>query len=130
MRKRTILKASKQWGCANCSQPIQKGDEFTIVDGILQHVVRHNLRTILEENMEICKSCDHNVKLECKGGCFSPHSTPPCFRQAMESQTTAVQQLKAEIAATVAELKVYKYHGGDPEFVRLIAKLERQLSAV
>jgi len=49
--------------------------------------------------MEVCKSCDHNVIIECSGGCFSPHSTPPCFRQAMESQTTVVQQLKAEILA-------------------------------
>jgi len=41
---------------------------------------------------------------------------------------TLAQQPQGEIAATVAELKAYKYHGGDPEFVRLIAKLERQLS--
>jgi hypothetical protein len=49
--------------------------------------------------MNICESCDHNVIIECQGGCFYPHHTPPCFRQAIESQTTAVQQLKAEIAA-------------------------------
>ena len=38
MRKPTILKASKQWGCANCATPIAKGDKFTIIDGELQHV--------------------------------------------------------------------------------------------
>ena len=46
----------------------------------------------VEENMEACKSCDHNVIIECRGGCFFPHNTPPCFRQAVESQTTVVQQ--------------------------------------
>ena len=38
------------------------------------------------------------------------------------------QQPQGEIADTVAAIKVYKYHGGDPEFVRLIEKLELQLS--
>jgi hypothetical protein len=52
------------------------------------------------------------------------------FQGAAPKTTDSVQHLKDEIAATVAELKVYKYHGGDPEFVRLITKLERQLSAV
>jgi len=56
------------------------------------------------ENMEICKSCDHNVIIECSGGCFFPHNTPPCFRSAMDSQTTVVQQLKAEIEAKISEL--------------------------
>ena len=34
--------------------------------------------------MEICEMCDHNIKMECRGGCFAPHSTPPCFRQIRE----------------------------------------------
>jgi hypothetical protein len=60
--------------------------------------------------MEVCKSCDHNVAIECNGGCFFPYATPPCFRQAMESQTTGLHQLKAEIPrlklkAEIARLK-------------------------
>lgn len=55
--------------------------------------------------MEMCDTCDHNVKIECEGGCFFPHKNPPCFRQAMESQTTAVQQIKAEIRASIDKLR-------------------------
>jgi hypothetical protein len=79
--------------------------------------------------MNICESCDHNVIIECQGGCFYPHHTPPCFRQAIESQTTAVQQLKAEIA--------YYLDGGEEHIDAgiVILPLEtfnklRQLSAV
>ena len=43
----------------------------------------------------VCSSCDHNIILECHS-CFKK-SGPPCFQKAMESQTTVVQQLKAEI---------------------------------
>ena len=50
--------------------------------------------------MEVCKLCDHNVIIECSGGCFSPHNTPPCFRQAMESQLIVAQQLKDKIEFT------------------------------
>jgi len=35
---KTILVASKQWGCANCDTPIAKGEKFTIIDGELQHI--------------------------------------------------------------------------------------------
>ena len=52
------------------------------------------------------------------------------FEEAMEASLNSQQSLKSEIAATVKELKVYKYHGGDPEFVRLIDRLEHQLSEV
>ena len=79
--------------------------------------------------MEACKSCDHNVIIECDGGCFFPHNTPPCFRQAVESQTTVVQQLKAEIAALITEL--FEDYQPSAVFSRddFINKL-RQLSAV
>lgn len=47
-----------------------------------------------------------------------------------EEVVEVLQKIKAEIATTVSEIKIYKYHGGEPEFKRLISKLERQLSAV
>jgi len=31
--------------------------------------------------MKVCESCDHNVQIECQGGCFHPHRTPPCYRE-------------------------------------------------
>ena len=71
------------------------------------NVVRHNLRTILEENMpeiiyERCRDCrlldicDPNY-----------NSEPACFQKAMESQTTVVQQLQAKIAALTIRLETY-----------------------
>lgn len=48
--------------------------------------------------MEICKSCDHNVIIECAGGCFFPHNTPPCFRQVMASQTSRESSKREESA--------------------------------
>lgn len=38
------------------------------------------------------------------------------------------EQFKAEVLDTVNDLKVYKNHGGDPQYEKLIAKLEEQLS--
>ena len=80
--------------------------------------------------MNICQSCDHNVMIECSGGCFYPHNTPPCFRQAIESQTTAVQQLKAEIAAFANELSEYYIKDCDVANVKDLVERMRQLSAV
>jgi len=71
--------------------------------------------------MEICKSCDHNVAIECNGGCFFPHATPPCFRQVMESQTTGLQHLQAEIARLKKELDLG--HIDYSCFVNLVCEL-------
>ena len=98
-------------------------------NGTKVRVVQHSLRTILEENMEACKSCDHNVIIECGGGCFFPHNTPPCFRQAVESQTTVVQQLKAEIRSVVERLSIAAFENDTVDAEECINRL-RELSAV
>ena len=79
--------------------------------------------------MNICESCDHNVIIECQGGCFYPHHTPPCFRQAVESQTTSVQQLKAEIRLLLTEIE-YDERGIGQITKGAIANKLRELSAV
>lgn len=80
--------------------------------------------------MEICKSCDHNVTIECSGGCFFPHNTPPCFRQAIESQTTIIQQLKAEIAALIPALLPLATVDNRRLGIDQVIRKMRQLSAV
>lgn len=82
--------------------------------------------------MKICKFCDHNVKLECQGGCFSPHKTPPCFRQTMESQTAVVQQLKAEISKVLSQSEPYHMYTGETGYRLTKLQYEKllKLSAV
>jgi len=75
---------------------------------------------------DLCRSCDHNVIIECAGGCFYPHNTPPCFRQAVESQ----QQLKAEIAAAVDAFQGDGIWMKDSDIINAFCAKLRQLSAV